>query len=155
MFELNDNWKFLQLLKKYSFQASFFIFENVPYSHPILGWPLFINRLNVTLFKIKCFSRTQSHSNHIIKSSFLTWPAWLSWMEHCPINWRVTGLVPSQATYPGCGFSPRLGHVLEGNQPMFLSHLSLSLSLSLSLYLSIYLSPSLSESNEKMSLGED
>ena len=26
------------------------------------------------------------------------WPMWLNWLEHCPVNWKVTGSIPSQGT---------------------------------------------------------
>ena len=52
---------------------------------------------------------------------------WLSWLERHPMHGNVVGSVPRQGTYPGGGFDPRLGHVLEGNQLIFLSHINLSL----------------------------
>lgn len=33
----------------------------------------------------------------------------LSWPEHHPIHLRAVGRIPGQDTYPGCGFSIRLG----------------------------------------------
>ena len=57
------------------------------------------------------------------------WLVWLSWLEHCPINWNVTGLIPSQGTCPGCHFSPQPGHVWEGNHSMTISHIDVSVSL--------------------------
>ena len=53
---------------------------------------------------------------------------WLSWLEHHPIDQKVMGLTPGQGIYPSCRFDPLPGHVPEGNQSMFLSHISLSLS---------------------------
>ena len=35
--------------------------------------------------------------------------AWLSWLEHCPVNQKVTGLIPGQGTYLGGGFSSGQG----------------------------------------------
>ena len=46
------------------------------------------------------------------------------------MDWKAMGLIPGQGTYPGCGLNPRLGHVWEGNQSMFLSHIDISLSFS-------------------------
>ena len=66
---------------------------------------------------------------------------WLSWLEHCLTEQKVTGLIPSQATYLGRRFDPRLGCVQEGNHSMFLP-LSLSHCLSL-------------KRNEKMSSSDD
>ena len=40
-----------------------------------------------------------------------SWLAWLSWLEHHPVDRKVAGLTPGQGTYPSCGFDPRLGHV--------------------------------------------
>ena len=60
-------------------------------------------------------------------------------------NRKVAGLIPSQGTYPGCGFGHWSGRLrllvrahVGGNQSMFLS-----------------LPSSLSKGNEKMSLDED
>ena len=67
------------------------------------------------------------------------WPVWLSWLEHHPINRKVTGSIPSQGTCPGCGFGSRLRRVQGGEveQPIDVSFTSMSLSLSLSLPLSL------------------
>ena len=79
----------------------------------------------------------------------------LSCLEHHhPVDRRVTGLIPGQGTYPGCGFDPWSGYVREGNQLMFLSHTDVSFSLCLCLCLCLSL-PSLSKSNKKLSSGED
>ena len=48
------------------------------------------------------------------------WPAWLSWLEHCPIKQKLTSSVPDQGTYLGCGFGPWL-ESMRGNQLMILS----------------------------------
>ena len=37
------------------------------------------------------------------------------WIEHWPVNPKVTGLIPSQGTYLGCGPSPQLW--AYGRQP--------------------------------------
>lgn len=47
-----------------SFKTSLF-FQSAPHSHLLLGWPLFINRLSVTLFKIKCYSQSQGLCSHL------------------------------------------------------------------------------------------
>ena len=52
---------------------------------------------------------------------------WLRHLEHCPIYRKVVGLIPGQGTYLGFGFDPQSGHIQEGNQLMFLSHISVSL----------------------------
>lgn len=54
--------------KKPFFKPHSFFLQSVPDSHPLLGWP-YVSIGCVTLFKIKCFSRTQSLSSHILKSS--------------------------------------------------------------------------------------
>ena len=59
-------------------------------------------------------------------------PVWLSWLEHRPVDWKVTGLILSYSICPGYRFHSRLGQVQEGNQLMFLS-LPLSPSFFLSL----------------------
>ena len=55
-------------------------------------------------------------------------------------NWKVSGSIPGQGTYQGCGFNPCSGHIqppvqvhTEGNWPMLLSHINVFLSPSLSL----------------------
>ena len=35
------------------------------------------------------------------------WPVWLSWLELCPINWKVAGLIPGQGTCLVSRFGPR------------------------------------------------
>ena len=55
---------------------------------------------------------------------------WLSWLEHCPLDPKVTGSVPSQGTCPSCRVS-RGQDVLEKASNVSLSHGSLCLSLSL------------------------
>ena len=38
---------------------------------------------------------------------------WLSWLGHCPINQKVSGLIPHQGTCLGCGFDSWSGHIWE------------------------------------------
>ena len=59
---------------------------------------------------------------------------WLSWLEHCPVNQKVMGLIPGEGTCLGCGFSLCLGCAREANNGCFsLTLMFLSFSLSLSL----------------------
>ena len=37
------------------------------------------------------------------------WPVWLRWLEHCPIDQRVTSSIPSHGTCLDYGFSPQSG----------------------------------------------
>ena len=60
-----------------------------------------------------------------------TWPVWLSWLEHCPVNQKVVGSIPSQSTCLGCRFSSQSGHVQEATNPFSLTSKFLSLSLSI------------------------
>ena len=46
----------------------------------------------------------------------MSWPGWLSWLESCPVNKKVMGLIPSQGTCLGCGFGP--GQGAYENQPI-------------------------------------
>ena len=76
---------------------------------------------------------------------------WLGWLGHHPVHQNVVGSIPSQDTYLGFGFSPRLGHVLPAaNQYLSLTSMSPSLSLSLSCTLPLSL-----KAMKKMSLGKD
>ena len=54
---------------------------------------------------------------------------WLSCLVHCPRHQKVTGSIPSQGSYLGCGFPPWSGHTQETT--------SRCLSFSLSLFLSL------------------
>ena len=59
---------------------------------------------------------------------------WLSWLEHCPVNQKVMGLIPGEGTCLGCGFCLCLGCAREANNGCFsLTLMFLSFSLSLSL----------------------
>ena len=60
------------------------------------------------------------------------WPVWLSWLEHCPINWTAAGSIPGQGTYPRLQVWHRwwVAHT-RSNQSMFLSRIDVSLPLSL------------------------
>ena len=49
---------------------------------------------------------------HLEKTT-LALAGWISWLECCPIFQKVVSSIPSQGTYPGCGFGPWLGHVWE------------------------------------------
>ena len=44
---------------------------------------------------------------------------WLSWLKHCPINWKVSGFIPGQGTCVGCGFSLRSGCIWEATDWCF------------------------------------
>ena len=52
-----------------------------------------------------------------------SWLLWVSWLEHCPVIWKV--MTPSRGTFWGCGFGSQLGCV-QGNwlMSMFLSHIN-------------------------------
>ena len=75
----------------------------------------------------------------------LTLVEWLSWFKRYPIYQKVVGFIPSQGTYLGCGFNPRLG--LYGRQPIKVSLITLMF-LSLSLPLPPSLPSSLSKINK-------
>ena len=64
---------------------------------------------------------------------FEPWPLWLSWLEHCPVDQKVTDLIPDQGTYPHYGFDSQSMCVRKSSQFMFLSQIHVSLSLSFSL----------------------
>ena len=55
-----------------------------------------------------------------IYSRRMLWPVWLSWLEHCPISWKVAGSIPSQGTCLSCGFSLRSGCFQEATDRCFL-----------------------------------
>ena len=78
---------------------------------------------------------------------------WLSWVEHCPIDQKVTGWVPNQGTYPGCGFDPQLGHIGEINVSLTWIFFSLSLFPSPALPLSPPLALSLKAMNNVIGKG--
>ena len=70
-----------------------------------------------------------------------SWPVWLSWLEHHPINHSNGHLIPGQGTYLGCRFNPQSEHVWEAtNQCSYLISMSLSLFPPLSLFLFLFLS---------------
>ena len=77
--------------------------------------------------------KPEQKTNKILKVKRQPWPVWLSWLEHHPVDQKVTGLIPSQGTYLGCRFDPQSGPTQEGNQSMFLSHVAIYLSPFLSL----------------------
>ena len=54
--------------------------------------------------------------------------AW--WIEHWPINQKVTGSIPSQGTCLGCGLGPQLGAFCK-RQSVDVSHINVSLLVSL------------------------
>ena len=75
------------------------------------------------------------------------WPVWLSWLEYCPIYWKVAGSIPSQDTC--LGFDPQSGSIQEvTNQCISLTSMFFCLSPHTT-FLSLY------KSNEKIFLGED
>ena len=49
---------------------------------------------------------------------------WLSWLECCPINWKVVGLIPGQGTCLGCRLGPWSGHIPEATNQCFCPSLS-------------------------------
>ena len=60
-------------------------------------------------------------------------PAWLSWLECCPLHQRVGGSIPGRGRCLGCGFNLWTKHILEAtDQCFFLTLMLLSLSFSLS-----------------------
>ena len=86
------NWlKFVSFYKPHSFLFP----QNVPHSHPLLGWPLLINRLDVQcvcFFLIKCSSRSQPLFNHVIKVSLHHWWQSPKCWEHqyaCAFLWQA------------------------------------------------------------------
>ena len=65
---------------------------------------------------------------------------WLSWLECCPIQQKIVGLIPGQGTYLGRRFDPGLGHVWEAAIQCF-SLTSMFLSLPVPIpYVSKYIS---------------
>ena len=66
-----------------------------------------------------------------IKNTLLSWPVWLSWLEHrTVVNWKGAGSILGQGTCLVCKLSPRSGACTRGNQSMFHSHINVPLSLS-------------------------
>ena len=51
-------------------------------------------------------------------------PVWLSWLEHRPINWKVTGSVAGQGTCLGCGFGPWSACIQQATNQCFSPSLS-------------------------------
>ena len=41
------------------------------------------------------------------KSLCVPWLVWLGWLEGCPINQKVMGLIPGQGTCLRCRFDPQ------------------------------------------------
>ena len=52
----------------------------------------------------------------LIKSIFEPWPMWLGWLEHCPINRKVTGLIPWSGHIPGLWVQSLVGACMGGNE---------------------------------------
>ena len=94
---------------KFNTQTPLHIYTYIHVSHLLLNST---TRGDVTLYK-----------NSIYKA--WPWLGWLSWLHCCPINWKVTGSIPSQGTCLGCGFT-------LVNWSMFFSHIYVSLHLSVS-----------------------
>ena len=67
---------------------------------------------------------------NIMKFTVYTLAGRVSWLEHCPVDQRVAGLIPSQDTYLGCRLCPSLGH-MQGRTANWHSLASMFLSLSL------------------------
>ena len=82
-----------------------------------------------------------------INERTLPWLVWLSWLEHCPVNREVTGLMLYQKTYLGCSLVPSWGVWERQLVSVSLSHNDVSLPLSPSLPLSLR--------SVSMSSGED
>ena len=59
------------------------------------------------------------------------------WIEHQPVNQRVTGLIPSQGTFLGCGTGPQVGACEKQPFDTFLAYQCFSPSLFYSLSLSL------------------
>ena len=51
-------------------------------------------------------SGCQQVRNCFKKNDRPTLAEWLRWLEHRPVYQKVTGLIPGQGTYLGCGFDP-------------------------------------------------
>lgn len=51
------------------------------------------------------------------KTTTQPWPAWLSWSECRPVDWRVEGLIPGQGAGLGFKISHWLGCVREASDP--------------------------------------
>ena len=51
----------------------------------------------------------------IFKNSICLALASVTWLERCPIDQKVEGLIPGPGTYPGCGFDPWSG-LKQGNR---------------------------------------
>ena len=47
---------------------------------------------------ISLYRKRDMKGNKNTKIIVKSWPAWLSWLEHCPITKRLWGLIPSQGT---------------------------------------------------------
>ena len=58
---------------------------------------------------------------------------WLSWLEHQPVDQKVTGPIPGQAHTQAVGSIPGQGVYEKATNEMFLFLTDVSLSLSLSL----------------------
>lgn len=49
----------------------------------------------------------------------------VSWLELCPVNQKVKGLISSQDIHLGCGFSPSLGYArCNGRSPALQQHIT-------------------------------
>ena len=90
---------------------------------------------------------------NIMKFTVYTLAGRVSWLEHCPVDQRVAGLIPSQDTYLGCRLYPSLGH-MQGRTANWHSlwHQCFSLSLSLSVSPSSPPTPTLSPLSLLLSL---
>ena len=53
---------------------------------------------------------------------------WLSWLECCPIHWKVAGSISSEGICLGCGFDTQSGHIQEATDQCFF-HVDVSFSL--------------------------
>ena len=70
---------------------------------------------------------------------YVTLVGWLSWLQCHSINWKISGPIPSQGTYLGCGFDPWPGCIQKAIERCFSPCLPFSLS----------------KSNAKLCSGED
>ena len=65
-----------------------------------------------------CVLGWEQHGEWVL-FGYMLWPAWLTWLEHCPVHQKVTGLIPGQGTYVGCRFDAQPVCVQEATKWCF------------------------------------